>query len=146
MPTMIAVMITQEDNDIPTMVLPFLDTLLDPHTLLDPQEIPAKKMTQKTLNFGNLVAPPTLNPTHELRAVNGHFRENTYVTTHMRKMKIKKQGTKKEAKTNNSKKGMKAKHGVFAKLDDDCEDKENVHYARSVYMQQLRDLVKGNKN
>ena len=81
---------TQEEKDNPTMALPFLDTFLVP-------QIPQKKMTQKTLAFGK-----KFGPTHELRPVNEHVcGENTFVTTHMRKMKIRKQGDKKESKTTN---------------------------------------------
>ena len=85
---MIAV-ITQEANANPTMALPFLDTILV-------LQIPEKKMTQKTIMFGMLA------PTHELRAVNGHWHENTNVQEHICKLKIKQKGNKKECKTNNS--------------------------------------------
>ncbi len=73
-----------------------------------------------------------LAPTHELRAVNGHWREKIYVQEHMCKLKIKQKGKKKECKTNNShkkKKTGKAKHGAFPKVQDhECK---------------LRDLIKG---
>ena len=84
MPTMIPVQVTQtqEENDNPTMALPFLKTFLEP-------QIPDKKVIKKTLvGFGK-----KFGPTHELRPVNEHVHvhgENTFVTTHMRKMKIRK--------------------------------------------------------
>jgi hypothetical protein len=127
---------TQEENDNSTMALPFLDTFLVP-------QIPEKKMSKKTLAFGK-----KYGPTHELRPVNEHVRgENTFVTTHMRKMKIRKQGDKKESKTNNSnrKKTGKAKHGAFPKLEDDYKNKGDALEARSMYLEQLRELARGNK-
>jgi hypothetical protein len=87
-------------------------------------------------------------PTHELRPVNEHVRgENTYVTTHMRKMKIRKEGGKKESKTKNSNKKTprQAKHGAFPKLEEGYKNKGDAQVARSMYMEQLRKLVRGNK-
>jgi hypothetical protein len=50
-------------------------------------------------------------PTHEFRPVNEHVRsKNIFITTHMRKVKIRKQGA--------NKKTGKAKHGAFPKLED----------------------------
>ena len=126
---------TQEENDNPTMALPFLETFLVP------QQIPEKKVIKKTLmGFGK-----KFGPTHELRPVNGHVcGETTFVTTHMHKMKIRKQGDKKESKNNNSKKKTgKAKHGAFPKVQNDY--KESVQLAHSLNIQELRDLVKGRK-
>ncbi len=138
MPTMIPVQVTQtqEENDNPTMALPFLDTFLVPH-------IPEKKMTQKTLlEFGK-----KSGPTHEFRPVNEHVRgENTFVKTHMRKMRIRKKGDKKESKTNNSnKKTGKAKHGAFPKLEDNYNNKGDAQEARSMYLEQFRELARGSK-
>ena len=96
-------------------------------------------MTQKTIMFGMLAS------TYDLRAVNGHWHENTYVQEHMRKLKIKQKGNKKECKTNNSKKKTgKAKHGAFPKgQDHDC--KECVQLVQSLHNQELREFVKGSK-
>jgi hypothetical protein len=79
---------------------------------LVPQQIPEKKMSKKTLVFGK-----KFGPTHEIRPVNEHVRgDNTFVPTHMRKMKIKKKGDRKESKINNSmNKTGKAKHRAFPK-------------------------------
>jgi hypothetical protein len=98
---------TQEENDNPAMALPFWDTFFVP-------QIPENKMTQKTLEASGKKS----GPTHEFRPVNEHVcGENTFVTTHMRKMKIRKQGDKKESKTNNSKKKTgKAKHGSISQI------------------------------
>jgi hypothetical protein len=132
MPTMIAV-ITQDEIDILTMAPPFLDTFLAP-------QIPDRKMTQQTLVFDQKTAP-----THVVTTVNGHFRDSGYVVSHMRKVKSKKQSNKKESKTTNSKKKTgTAKHGAFAKLDDNCKHKEDTQCAQSVHLKQLMDLVRGN--
>ena len=80
---------------------------------------------------------------YELRPpVNEHVcGETTFVTTHMRKMKIRKLGDKKQSKTNNSnEKTGKAKHGSFPKLEDDYKSKGDAQEARSMYIQQLRKL------
>jgi ethanolamine utilization protein EutQ (cupin superfamily) len=133
MPTMIAV-ITQEEIEIPTMALPLLETFLAP-------QIPERKMTQQTLVFDQKSAP-----THVVTTVKGHFRDSGFVTTHMRKVKNKKQSNKKASKTINSKKKTgTAKLGAFAKLDDNCEHKENAQYAQSVHLDQLFNLVRGVK-
>ena len=126
MPPMIPVQITQtqEENDNPTMALPFLENFLVP------QQIPEQRVT------------------HEFRPVNAHVRgENTFVKTHMRKMKIRKQGNKKESKTNNSKKKTgKAKHaGAFFKLEDDYKNKGDAMIARSMQLEQLIALARGTK-
>jgi hypothetical protein len=136
MPTMIPVQITQtqEENNNPTMALPVWDTFLVP-------QIPDKKMTQKTLAFGK-----KSGPTHEFRPVKEHVRgENTFVTTHMRKAKICKQGVKKESKTGSNKKKGNAKHGSFPKLEAGYKNKGDAQVARSMYMQQLREHVRGKK-
>jgi hypothetical protein len=90
---------------------------------LVPQIPEDEKMTQKTSMFGMLA------PTHEFRAVNGHWHENTYVQEHMRTLKIKEKGNKKKCKTNNShkKKTGKAKHEAFPKVQDhDCKLRDLV--------------------
>jgi hypothetical protein len=131
---MIAV-ITQDEIDIPTMALPFLDTFLVP-------QIPERKMTQQTLVFDQKSVP-----THVVTTVKGHLRDSGFVKTHMRKVKSKKQSNKKESKTNNSKKKSgTAKHGAFAKLDDNCKHKEDTQCAQSDYLQQKIDLARGVKN
>jgi ethanolamine utilization protein EutQ (cupin superfamily) len=131
---MIAV-ITQDEIVIPTMALPFLDTILV-------AQIPERKMTQQTLVFDQKSAP-----THVVTTVNGHFRDSGFVETHMRKVKSKKQSNKKESKTNNSKKKTgKAKLGVFAKIEVDCENKGDAQAARSDHLQQKRNLAKGINN
>jgi hypothetical protein len=127
---------TQEENDNLTMAHPLLYNSLVP-------QIPENKRIQKTLlDLGN-----KSGPTHEFRQVNEHVRgKNTFVTTHMRKMKIRKQVNKKESKTNNSnKKTGKAKHGVFPKLDDNYKNKGDVQEARSMYLEQIRELARGSK-
>ena len=127
---------TQQENDNPTMAHPVLDTDLV-------TQIREKKITQKTLlEFGK-----KSGPTHEFRPVNEHVRgENTFVKTHMRKMKIRKQGGKKESKTNNSnKKTGKAKHGAFPKLEDNYKNKGDAQEARSMYLEQFRELARGSK-
>jgi hypothetical protein len=138
MPTMIPVQITQtqEENDNPTMAHPVLYNSLVP-------QIPEKKRIQKTLlEFGK-----KSGPTHEFRPVNEHVRgENTFVKTHMHKMRIRKKGDKKESKTNNSnKKTGKAKHGAFPKLEAGYKNKGDAQIARSMYLEQLREIVRGNK-
>jgi hypothetical protein len=132
MPTMIAV-ITQEEIEIPTMALPLLETFLVP-------QIPERKMTQQTLVFNQKSAP-----THVVTTVNGHFCDSGgFVTTHMRKVKSKKQSNKKASKTINSKKKTgTTKHGAFAKLDDNCKHKEDAQCAQSVHLEQLINLARG---
>jgi hypothetical protein len=88
---MIAV-ITQDEIDIPTMALPFLETVLIP-------QIPVRKMIQQTLVFNQ-----KSSPAHVVTTVRGHHRDSGFVKAHMRRVKSKKQGNKKESKTNNSKK------------------------------------------
>jgi hypothetical protein len=81
--------------------------------------------------------------------VNGHFScDNNFVTTDMRKVKSKKQRNKKESsKTNNSKKKTgTAKHGAFAKLDDNCKNKGGTQFAQSNHLQQLMNLARGIEN
>jgi hypothetical protein len=135
MPTMIAV-ITRDEIANPTMALPFLDTFLVP-------QIPERKMTQQTLVFKQKSAPTT----HVLRTVNSHFCDNNVVATHMCKVKCKKQRNKKESKTNNSKKKTgTAKHGAFAKLDDNCKNKGDTQFAQSNHLQQLMNLARGIEN
>jgi hypothetical protein len=134
MPTMIAV-ITQDEDANPTMGLPFLDTFLVP-------QIPERKMTQQTLVFDQKSAP-----THVVTTVTGHFRDSGFVKTHMRKVKSKKQSNKKESKTNNSKKKTgTAKHGAFAKLDDNCKNKGDTLFAQGDHLQQKRNLARGIEN
>ena len=127
---------TQEENDNPTMALPFWDTFFVP-------QIPEKKMTQKTLNYFENKFVKKSGPTHEFVPVNEHVRgDNTFITTQMRKMKI----NKKESKTNNSKKKTgKTKHGAFPKLEDDYKNKGDTPKARSMHLGQLMELARGNK-
>ncbi len=133
MPTMIPVQITQtqEENDNPTMALPVWGNLFVPEI----PEIPEKKLTKKTLNCFEFKKKS--GPTHALRPV----------TAHMRKVKNKNQSNKKESKTHNSKKKTgKAKHGAFAKLDDDYKNKGDAMVARSYHLQQLSNLARGIEN
>jgi ethanolamine utilization protein EutQ (cupin superfamily) len=131
---MIAV-ITQDEIDIPTMALPFLETVLIP-------QIPVRKMIQQTLVFNQ-----KSSPAHVVTTVRGHHRDSGFVKAHMRRVKSKKQGNKKESKTNNSKKTTGTlKQGAFAKMDDDCKHKEDAQCAQSVYLQDMIDLARGVEN
>jgi hypothetical protein len=131
--------ITQEEfehnllpNANPTMAIPSLTTLKDP-------QFPKKKMTQRTL-FGR-VAPPSPK-TIQVPAGKDHFCGFTKVHFHMCIVKVKPNGNKKKSKTIKSKKKIgKPKHCAFPKVQDDC--KESVHLTHSLYIQELRDLVKG---
>jgi hypothetical protein len=91
-------------------------------------QFPEKKKTQRTL-FGR-VAPPT------------HEKYQSNVQFHIPRIKIKPTGNKKESKTIKSKrKTGKPKHYSFPKVvQDDC--KESAHLACSLYIQELRNLVK----
>jgi hypothetical protein len=86
-------------------------------------------MSKKTLEFGK-----KFGPTHELRPVNGHVcGDNTFVPTHMRKMRMKKTGDRKESKINNSKnKTGKSKHRAFPKIEDDYKNKGDAQVARNI--------------
>jgi hypothetical protein len=128
--------ITQEDleptvlpNPNLTMALPSLATVLDP-------QIPKKKLLQMTM-LGR-VATPT--PETRCIQVKGHNRSSKEVKSHTRKIRAKPHGNKKEAKTIKSK---KKKGGprltAFPKLPDDC--KESVELAKTLHIQELRDLV-----
>ena len=86
MPTMIPVQVTQtqEENDNLTMALPFLNIFFVP-------QIPERMMSQKTLNYFEKKFVKKSGPIHEFVAVSEHVRgDNTFVPTHMRKVKTKK--------------------------------------------------------
>ena len=69
------------------------------NTVFVPQ-IPDRKMTHNTLNYFEKKFVKMSEPTHEFVPVNEHVRgDNTFVPTHMCKVK-----TKEESRTNNSKK------------------------------------------
>ena len=122
MPTMIPVQVTQtqEEADNPTMALPIWRNDLV-------ARIPVTNMTQKTLNFGKK------KPTHDFRPVREH----------MRKLRIK----KKESKSKNYKNDKeKVKHGAFPKMDVDGSDKEDLMFARSLYLKEKLDLARGIQN
>jgi hypothetical protein len=133
---MIAV-ITQDEDAGPTIGLPFLDTFLVP-------QIPGRKMTQQTLVFQQKSAPA-----HVMTTLNGHFRDNTFVTTHMRKVKNKKRRNKKESKTNNSKKKTgTANMEHLPKLMINARIRETLclHKVITFSLQQMRNLARGIEN
>jgi hypothetical protein len=83
-------------------------------------------------------------PAHVMTTVNGHFHDNsTFVTTHMYKVKNKKHKNKKESKTYSKKKTGTAKHGAFAKIDDNCKNIGDTQFAQSDHLQQLMNLARG---
>jgi hypothetical protein len=123
--------ITQEElepqilpNANPTMAIPSLEPLLIP-------QFPKKKMLQKTLNGG--VAPAS--PKTKKVAVPAHMRGTRNVKFHMRTVKVKPTGNKKESK---KQKG-KSKQSTNPWVKDDC--KESVQLAKTLHIQELRDLV-----
>jgi hypothetical protein len=125
---------TQEEQDNPTMAIPFVVNNLV-------AQIRVPELAQKILNFG-IVAP-----THELRPVLAHVRNKNSVREHMRKLRIRKDASKNESKTKNSKKKGKVKHGAFPKMrDDDGIDKGDIMLARSLHFKELSDLARGINN
>jgi hypothetical protein len=108
----------------PTLVIPVLESLLVPL-------FPKKKMLQKTLNGGLAPASPETKKVQ----IPAYKRGTSNVKYHLRTVKIKHNGNKKESK----KKTGKPKHSAHPKVKDDC--KESVQLANSLHIQELRDLV-----
>jgi len=169
MPTMIPVQVTQtqEEYDNTTMALPLWEDFFVPEIAEIAQmeefaeiaeiaevaevaevagvaeiaqipELQERRLTQKTLKFFEFKKKSA--PTHELRPVDEHARGgNTFVKTHMRKMK-------KTSKAKNSKKKTeKAKHGAFPRMPVGYEWKEDYDACFSSHLVDKLALCRGTK-
>ena len=128
MPTMIPVQITQtqEENDNPTMALPFLETFLDP-------QIPERKLLQKTLRAETATEPKFIQ-------VAAHKRGSTKVQGYKKYIApTKSHGIKKKDKATESKKKTKQAQLVFSKAKPVC--KASVQLAESLCIKYLKELV-----
>jgi hypothetical protein len=98
-----------------------------------PLQVPKKKVKQIGL-WGRAVVPAPGPPPIQ---VGEHTRGGKKVEAHKRKVAVKSKTPKSKKKTG------KAKHSAFHNGQNDC--KESVNLARTLYIQELRNLVK-NKN
>jgi hypothetical protein len=91
----------------------------------------------------NRVAPPT--PETRTIQVQGHNCGSTQeVYSHLRKINAKPHGNKKDSNATKSKKNTgKPKHSAFHNGQDDC--KESVQLAKTLQIQELRDLMNRTK-
>jgi hypothetical protein len=92
----------------------------------------------------NRVTPPS--PETKTIQIQGPNRGSTQVHSHLCKINAKAHGNKKETKATKSKKKTgKPKHSAFHKNhgQDDC--KESVQLAKTLHIQELRNLMNRNK-
>jgi hypothetical protein len=109
-----------------TMALPYLAPMVIP------LQVPKNKVIQIGL-WGRAVVPAPGPPPIQ---VGEHTRGGRKVEAHKRKVAVKSKATKSKKKTG------KAKHSAFHNGQNDC--KESVNLARTLYFQELRNLVKKN--
>ena len=134
MPTLIT-QDESEENLLPiprlTMVLPFLAPVAIP------LQIPERKVNQIGLWGRDVVSAPKPG----LIPVGAHFRGNTKVDAHFRKITVKSKGNNKDTKATKSKmKIAKGKHSFFHNCQNDC--KESVKLAKTLHIQELMNLMK----
>ena len=128
MPTMIPVQITQtqEENDNPTMAIPFLNPFLV-------AQIPERKLIQKTMSAENAPKPKFIQvATHKRGStkVQGYKKYTAPVQSH---------GTKKKGKAIKSKKNTKQAKLIFSKAKPVCM--ASVQLAESLHIKYLKELV-----
>jgi hypothetical protein len=129
--------ITQDEFEETVLPNPSL-TMAHPHEgPMMVAKIPEKKLIQKGLWGRVAKKKPKTTTTIDVEA---HTRGSHQVEAHKRKVTTNSNGNKKNSKSIKAKKGKgTTKHSVFPKVQNDC--RESVQLARSLHIQELRDLV-----
>jgi hypothetical protein len=133
-------LITQDEFEPELLLNPNLTMAIPAFATLPVAQIPKKKFKQLTMR--NRVAPPS--PETKTIQVQGHNRGSTQVHAHLRKINAKANRNKKENKAMKyKKKTRRPKHSAFHNGQDDC--KESVQLAKTLHIQELRNLMNRNK-